>query len=97
MRGSLGCNVPRAVFGIRPEDVHVVDATDSGQANMAAPIYSAELTGESTLVSAYAGDRLVTIRADKNFAGDIDQPIGIKVAIDRAFLFDGESQRRVDF
>jgi multiple sugar transport system ATP-binding protein len=96
VEGLARLNVPRAVFGIRPEDVHVVDATDSG-ANMAAPIYSAELTGESTLVSAYAGDRLVTIRADKNFVGNIDQQIGVKVTTDRAFLFDGESQTRVDF
>jgi multiple sugar transport system ATP-binding protein len=96
VEGLAHLNVPDAVFGIRPEDVHVVDATDPG-ANMVAPIYSAELTGESTFVSVRAGDHLVTIRADKDFAGDIDQKIGIKVATDRAFLFDGESQKRVDF
>ncbi|BCH26282.1 sugar ABC transporter ATP-binding protein [Mesorhizobium sp. L-8-10] len=89
-------DLPRAVLGIRPEDVHVADATDP-RADMVAPIYSAELTGESTLVSVYAGDRLVTIRADKNFAGEIDQRIGLRIAADRAFLFDAESQRRVDF
>jgi multiple sugar transport system ATP-binding protein len=89
-------DLPRAVLGIRPEDVHVVDATDP-HADMVAPIYSAELTGESTLVSVHAGDRLVTVRADKNFAGEIDQRIGLRIAADRAFLFDAESQRRVDF
>src|SRR5919108_6118352 len=61
--GLAEANVRRAVFGIRPEDVHAVDAADP-DANMVAPIYSAELTGESTLVSVHAGNRLLTIRAD---------------------------------
>ena len=38
----------------------------------------------------------MTMRADKDFAGDFDQQIGIKVAAKRAFLFDGETQARVD-
>jgi multiple sugar transport system ATP-binding protein len=95
VEGLARANVRRAVFGIRPEDVHLVDASDP-RANMVAPIYSAELTGESTLVSVHAGNRLVTMRADKNFAGSIDQPIGVKVATERAFLFDGETQNRID-
>ncbi len=94
VEGLGRANVRRAVLGIRPEDIDAIDVADPG-ANMVAPIYSAELTGESTLVSVQAGNRLVTIRADKNFAGSIDQRIGIKVAAGRAFLFDGESQDRV--
>jgi multiple sugar transport system ATP-binding protein len=54
-------------------------------------------TGESTLVSVQAGDRLVTMRADKSFVGEIGQQIGVRIATERAFLFDGESQNRVDF
>ena len=96
VEGFGSANVSRAVLGVRPEDVHVVDAKDAG-ANMVAPIYSSELTGESTLVSVQAGDRLVTMRADKNFAGGIDHEIGVKMTTDRAFLFDGESQNRVAF
>jgi multiple sugar transport system ATP-binding protein len=95
VEGLGRATVARAVLGIRPEDVHVVDAKDTA-ADMVAPIYSSELTGESTLVSVQAGDRLMTMRADKNYAGDIDQRVGVKVATDRAFLFDGESQNRVD-
>ena len=96
VKGLGRANVPRAVLGVRPEDVHVVAPRDTG-ASMTAPIYSAELTGESTLVSVRAGRQLLSMRADKNFAGQIDQRIGVKVAADRAFLFDGESQNRVDF
>ena len=95
--GGLGqATVPRAVLGVRPEDVQATSAADA-DVNLVAPIYSVELTGENTLVSLRLGAQLLTLRADKNFAGQIDQPIGIKVVADRVFLFDGECQRRVDF
>jgi len=95
--GGLGrANVMRAVMGVRPEDVQVL-AGNHGDANATAPIYSVELTGESTLVSVRAGDHLLTMRADKNFAGDFDQMVGVRIAPDRVFLFDRESENRVDF
>ena len=67
------------MLGVRPEDVHVADADDA-DVNLVAPIYSVELTGENTLVSLRLGGQLMTLRADKNFAGQIDQEIGVKVA-----------------
>jgi multiple sugar transport system ATP-binding protein len=88
--------VPRAVLGVRPEDAQVV-INSAEEANLSAPIYSAELTGESTLVSVRAGDTLLTMRADKNFAGDFDQIVGVRIRPERAFLFDRESRNRVDF
>jgi multiple sugar transport system ATP-binding protein len=95
--GGLGrANTPHAVIGIRPEDLRVVDAKDE-TANLTAPIYSAELTGESTFVSVPVGDRLLTVRAEKTFAGDFDQIIGLRVLPERVFLFDEESRNRVDF
>jgi multiple sugar transport system ATP-binding protein len=96
VEGLGRANVRRAVLGVRPEDVHVVDAAEPGT-SMVAPIYSSELTGESTHVSVQAGDRLITMRADKNFVGEIDHKVGVKVATERAFLFDGETSNRVDF
>jgi multiple sugar transport system ATP-binding protein len=89
-------NVAQAVLGVRPEDVHLVGPKDKS-ANIVAPIYSAELTGESTFVSVHAGDRLLSLRADKNFTGDFDQMIGARVSPQRVFLFDRESGKRVDF
>ncbi len=94
VEGFDRANVPRAVIGVRPEDVQVAGAKDQG-VNLAAPIYSVELTGESTLVSVHAGDQLLTMRADKNFAGDFDQMIGVKAAADRVFLFDQQTSNRV--
>jgi len=96
VEGLGRAGIRRAVLGVRPEDVHVV-AADAPGTSMVAPIYSSELTGESTLVSVHSGERLVTMRADKNFVGEIDQKVGVKVDTGRVFLFDGESQNRVDF
>lgn len=96
VEGLGTANVARAVLGVRPEDLHVVAAQDAA-ANLTAPIYSVELTGESTLVSVHDGDRLVAMRADKDFVGDFDEPIGVHATSGRVFLFDKESQNRVDF
>ncbi len=95
--GGLGrANIARAVMGVRPEDVRVL--TDKhGEANVTAPIYSVELTGESTFVSVRAGDILLAMRADKNFVGDFDQMVGARIDPARVFLFDRESLKRVDF
>jgi multiple sugar transport system ATP-binding protein len=94
VEGFKNASVPKAVIGVRPEDVKVVGAKEDG-VNLAAPIYSVELTGESTLVSVHAGDQLVTMRADKNFVGDFDQMIGVRASPDRVFLFDQQSRARV--
>jgi multiple sugar transport system ATP-binding protein len=96
VEGLGRANVAKAVLGVRPEDAEVVDAKAAG-ANLVAPIYSSEMTGESTLVSVSTGGGLMTVRADKNYAGDIDQKIGVRIDAGRAFLFDRESQNRVDF
>jgi multiple sugar transport system ATP-binding protein len=95
VEGFGNANAPHAVLGVRPEDAQVTTAKNGG-ANLTAPIYSVELTGDATLVSVYAGDRLVTMKADKNFVGDFDQEIGVRVSPGQAFLFDRESEKRVD-
>ncbi|RUM95878.1 sn-glycerol-3-phosphate ABC transporter ATP-binding protein UgpC [Pseudaminobacter arsenicus] len=95
--GGLGhSNVADAVLGVRPEDAHLLPG-GSGKANVTAPIYSVELTGESTLVTVRAGDSLFTLRADKSFVGDFDQMVNVSFAPERVFLFDRKSQNRVDF
>jgi multiple sugar transport system ATP-binding protein len=94
--GLGSANVASAVLGARPEDIHVLPA-ESAKASIVAPIYSVELTGESTLVTLRAGAALLTVRADKNFVGDFDQMVGVGFAPERVFLFDRQSQDRVDF
>jgi multiple sugar transport system ATP-binding protein len=93
--GGLGRGSARGVvLGVRPEDIRIVTA-DAAATSLAARIYSVELTGESTLVSFRSGEKLLCARADKDYAGDFDQPIGVSVPAERAFLFDAASGARL--
>jgi multiple sugar transport system ATP-binding protein len=96
VKGLGDITTAKAVLGVRPEDVHVIDAGAEDK-NLASPIYSVELTGENTLVSVPAGNRLLVARADKDFTGDFDQVVGIRIPPKRTFLFDASSQKRIDF
>jgi multiple sugar transport system ATP-binding protein len=95
VEGLGSATAKNAVLGVRPEDAHVIPPNDP-TANLTAPIYSVELTGESTLVSVPVGDLLLSMRADKDFTGDFDQQIGVRIVPQRAFVFDQESQNRID-
>jgi len=93
--GGLGCNGTRAVFlGARPEDMRVVTADDPA-ANLLAQVYSVELVGDATLVTFRAGDQLITVKADKDYLGEFDQYVGVRIAPQRAFLFDAETGKRI--
>ena len=85
-----------AVMGVRPEDVEVVDA-DAPDANVVKPIYASELTGESTLVTVRTGDVLFNVRTDKDFEGEIDEPVGVRINFGKVYLFDAKSTQRIDY
>jgi multiple sugar transport system ATP-binding protein len=96
MEGLGRASAAKAVLGVRPEDVQVVSPKDQGT-SLTAPIYSFELTGENTLVNVRAGNQLLSARADKEFAGDFDQLVGIRISPKRVFLFDASSRGRIVF
>jgi multiple sugar transport system ATP-binding protein len=96
IEGLGRASAAKAVLGVRPEDVQVVGPKDEGR-SLTAPIYSVELTGENTLVNVRAGNQLLSARADKEFAGDFDQLVGIRISPKRVFLFDASSRDRIDF
>ena len=81
-----------AVLGARPEDLRIVS---SGEGHLRAPLYSVELTGESTLLTVRTQDVFVIIRTDKDFSGEVDSDIEIAVDLDKAFLFDAETGERM--
>ena len=80
------------ILGVRPEDVTLVNGEG---AHFSAPIYSVELTGEVTLVTVRLGEDFVAVRADKDFAGGIDDPVNVRIAPDRTFLFDSTTEQRI--
>ena len=90
--GVGGGNHRAAVLGVRPEDLRIVGA---GEGHLRAPLYSVELTGESTLLTVRTQDVFVIIRTDKDFTGEVDSEIEVAVNLDKAFLFGADTGERI--
>jgi multiple sugar transport system ATP-binding protein len=81
------------VLGVRPEDTEIVKG-DRG--HFSAPIYSVELTGEVTLVNvSLDGDNIFSIRADKDFVGEINKNVNVRINLNKFFLFDSTTEQRI--
>jgi multiple sugar transport system ATP-binding protein len=80
------------VFGVRPEDVAVAAP---GQGDFDAPVYAAELTGESLLVTLVVGDSRLAARADRDLPIEMGQTVGVRVDTRRLHLFDAASGLRL--
>ncbi|WP_256370448.1 ABC transporter ATP-binding protein [Roseomonas sp. AR75] len=82
-----------AVLGIRPEDVTV---TPAGAGDLDASVYAVELTGDSVLVTAQAGDARLIAKADRAWRAEPGTPIGLKLDTTRLHLFDADTTRRLN-
>jgi multiple sugar transport system ATP-binding protein len=79
-------------LGVRAEDLGVV-AADAGQ--IAAEVFSFELTGDATLVTLREGEQLITARAGKQYRTAIGARVGLAADPARCYLFDGKTQLRL--
>ncbi len=84
-------SVPKAILGARPEDCTVVAP---GTGHLDAEIYAVELIGDHTLVTVKTGQDMLTVKASKDFTGNIGSNIGITAAKDRLFVFDAATGAR---
>jgi multiple sugar transport system ATP-binding protein len=97
-----GCNIrqigkgsrKKVILGVRPEDMKIVE---KGESHIEAVIYSVELTGDQTIVTAKLGDSDITVREDKEYEGVIDQAVKLKVDESKVFLFDAKTGDRIRF
>ncbi len=80
------------ILGIRPEDMQIVK---NGDSQIAAVIYSVELTGDQTIVTAKLGETDLTVREDKDYDGTIDQSVHIKLDESKIFLFEAATGERI--
>jgi len=78
-------------LGFRAEDARVAAAGE-----IAAPVYSMELLGDSSMATVQAGGGLVAIKAPKSFSAGIGQPIAAHVPARICHLFDAETGRRIE-
>ena len=77
-------------LGFRAED-----ATLAEEGNLAAPVYTLELLGESTMVSVKAGGALVAVKASKDFRASIGDPVAAIVPSGACHLFHHETGERL--
>ena len=80
------------ILGVRPEDMKIVK---NGEGQIEAILYSVELTGDQTIVTAKLGEIDLTVREDKDYGGAIDQAVQIKVDESKVFLFEAATGDRI--
>lgn len=80
------------ILGVRPEDMKIVE---NGEGQIEAILYSVELTGDQTIVTAKLGETDLTVREDKDYGGAIDQAVQIKVDESKVFLFEAATGDRI--
>ncbi len=83
---------PGVTVGLRPEDARL---TAPGAGRITARVYAVELIGDHTLVTCQFGGAILTVKADKSAAHDMDAPVGIDFPDRAAFLFDSDSGDRI--
>lgn len=82
----------KVILGVRPEDMKIVENAES---HIEAVLYSVELTGDQTIVTAKLGESDITVREDKDYEGVIDQTVKIKLDESKVFLFDAKTGHRI--
>lgn len=91
-RGGAPSVARRAVIGIRPDHVTVVD---SAHADVSAPVYAVEYTGQHAMVTVLLeGEPLCAMTAPDTVL-TIGQNIGLKIDRSAIYLFDGETENRI--
>ena len=79
-------------LGFRAEDAEISDKA----AAIEAPVYSMELLGEATMVTAKAGGNLVSVKAAKDYRSEIGDTVRVSIPSEICHLFDGKSGERLD-
>ncbi|MDE0113256.1 MAG: ABC transporter ATP-binding protein [Albidovulum sp.] len=90
---ATGCgDRPRAILGIRPEDIEVASAGTTG---VDAVVYAWENTGESVLVTLTIGSQKITAKGDRYLKVGMNSTVGLKINPDHVYLFDPDSEKRI--
>jgi multiple sugar transport system ATP-binding protein len=74
-------------LGFRAEDASISDS----QAQISAPVYSLELLGDATMVTARVGGVVIAVKADKDYRVEIGDPIHATIPTAVCHLFDAKT------
>ena len=84
--------ISNAVLGVRPEDC-TITATAKGA--LKAEVYTTELIGDHTLVTAKIGSDMLTVKASKDYTANMGEKIGISFEKPRLYVFNADGGARV--
>jgi multiple sugar transport system ATP-binding protein len=96
-RAPSGSPGRRVILGVRPEHL----SREGGErgaprgtvGKLEAPVQVVEPTGAETIVLLRVGEREVVARFDPDFAPEVGERVPLAVNMDKACLFDAESER----
>jgi multiple sugar transport system ATP-binding protein len=89
--GFAGAPDGPVTVGFRAEDASIAETGE-----IAAPVYSMELLGDSSMATVQAGGALVAIKAAKDFKAEIGAPIAAAVPAAICHLFDPATGQRIE-
>jgi multiple sugar transport system ATP-binding protein len=81
---------PGVLIGLRPQNVHVVPA---GSGDLEAFVYSHEMVGREQQLQLSMGDERIRCRLKEPVKVTAGSPIGLRLSLERAKLFDAASER----
>jgi multiple sugar transport system ATP-binding protein len=81
-----------AVLGVRPEDCAI---TTPAKGAIKAEVYTTELIGDHTLVTAKVGNDMFTVKALKDYTANSGDKIGITFDKERLYVFNADGGARV--
>ncbi|WP_417525508.1 ABC transporter ATP-binding protein [Marinovum sp.] len=78
-------------LGVRPEDCTV----GGGDPQVTGHVYGVEPTGDLTYLTVKAGDKLIEVKAARDYRADLNTPETVSFDPSRIYLFDGDSGQRL--
>jgi multiple sugar transport system ATP-binding protein len=78
-------------LGVRPEDCQVSE----GQAHLTGQVYGVEPTGDMTFLTLKVGEKLIEVKADRDYRADLNAPESVAFDETRIYLFDTDSGQRL--
>jgi len=91
VNGLSGRQDGKMTLGVRPEDCRA--GGDAGHLN--GSVYGIEPTGDVTYLTVKTGDKLIEVKADRDYRADLDEELQVDVDLDRLYFFDTETGERL--
>ncbi len=89
--GLPGHHSGTITLGIRPEDCTVA----AEGAHLSGTVFGVEPTGDTTYLTMKAGNKLIEVKADRDYRADLNIDEKVRFDPTRIYLFDGESGERL--